>query len=219
MENLERYAAQFDAEYPDYADARYSQISEMMARYDSEAVEALISSGAFKEFVALILPVIAIKNYKTQVPFPEDVLAVVEAVVLARKAAIDAVDRFKELETSFNKLVAIQGFQLPTISAVFHFSHPESFPIVDRNVQAACEILIDRNSELSGYECPMIPAPGTSAANKLKKYRYFIQVIDGIRAAHPESAVKNSYRNMDKALMVLGSPELRKKVEAVSVAR
>lgn len=219
MENLERYAAQFDVEYPDYADARYSEISAMMARYDSETAEALIASDSLKECAAIILPVIAIKNYKTQVPFPEDVLAVVAAVVMARKATIDAADRFENLKIPFNRLEAIQGFQLPTISAIFHFSHPESFPIVDRNVQAACEILIDRNPDLASFECPIIPAPGTSAANKLKKYRQFVQVIDGIKAKHPDSTVKNDYRSMDKALMVLGSPELRKKVEAVSVVR
>lgn len=213
MESLERYAAQFDAEYPDYADARYSEISAMMAQYDSKEAEVLIAGESFKKFVSIIRPVIAVKNYKTQVPFPEDVLAVVEAVFMARKATIDATDRFKNLEIPFNKLEAIQGFQLPTISAIFHFLHPQSFPIVDRNVQAACEILIDRNAELAGLDCPIIPAPGTSAVNKIKKYRQFVQVIDRIKAAHPESTVRNDYRSMDKALMVLGSPELRKKVD------
>lgn len=191
----------------------------MMARYDSAAIEAILASDAFKSHMAIILPVIAIKNYKTQVPFPADVLAVVEAVVMARKATIDAADRFKNLEAPFNELEAIQGFQLPTISAIFHFCHPENFPIVDRNVQAACEILIDRNPELTAYECPIIPASGTSAANKLNKYKQFIHVIDGIKAAHPDSPLKNGYRGIDKALMVLGSPKLRKKIESVSVAR
>ncbi|MOA56431.1 hypothetical protein D3C78_1804100 [compost metagenome] len=69
MENLEKYAAQFDAEYPDYSDARHSEISEMITRYDSDTVESVISGDSFKDSVAVILPLIAIKHYKTQVPF------------------------------------------------------------------------------------------------------------------------------------------------------
>jgi hypothetical protein len=210
MENLERYAAQFDAEYPDYADVRYAEIAKMVNRYDSTDAEILIASASFKKCVAIIQPMIAIKNYKTQVPFPEDLLSALEAVVALRKADVDTSDQFKNLDPLFNKLERIQGFQLPTISAIFHFLHPNSFPIVDKNVQAACKILICQNQELINLECPTIPAPRATATTKFEKYRHFVQIIDRIKEVHPEGPLKNSYRNMDKALMVLGSLKLKK---------
>jgi hypothetical protein len=205
MENLERYAAHFDAKYPNYADVRYAEIAKIVNRYDSNDAEILIASASFKECVAIIQPVIAIKNYKSQVPFPEDLLSAVETVVALRKADVDPSDQFKNLDSLFNKLELIQGFQLPTISAIFHFSHPSSFPIVDRNVQAACKILIDRNQELANLDYPTIPASSASSRKKFEKYRHFVQVIDRIKEVHPEGPLKNSYRSMDKALMVLGS--------------
>lgn len=217
MESIDKYAAQFDSNYPDYADTRYSEILDLVTRYDSGTACAVLASESFKQALEIISPVIAIKNYKSQTPFPGDILAVIETILMVRKTTIDADDRFKNLEPLFNKLEASQGFQLPTISAVFHFCHPESFPIVDKNIQAACKALIDRNPELTKYKHPKLPAPGTSAANKLKKYRQFIQVIDKIQDSLPSSDEINNYRSLDKALMVLGVLELKKKVSPISV--
>ncbi|UWF51526.1 hypothetical protein NYP20_11390 [Pseudomonas sp. N3-W] len=216
MENLDKYAEQFDSSYPKYADARYSEVLALVARYDSNAASKVLASESFKQALEMILPVISIKNYKSQIPFPEDIFAVVETVLSVRKVTIDASDRFNGLKPLFNKLVTIQGFQLPTVSAVFHFCHPEHFPIVDKNVQAACKALIDRSPELAGYKYPQLPASGTSAANKLKKYRQFIQVIDKVQDLHLEKQKINDYRSMDKALMVLGALELKTTADTIS---
>lgn len=204
MENLDKYAEQFDTDYPSYADVRYSGILALMSAYNSDTASALLASESFKQVLEMILPIIAVKNYKSQIPFPEDVFAVVESLIKLKGVTIDTSDRFSGLTLIFNKLESIQGFQLPTISAVFHFCHPENFPIVDINVQAACMVLIERNSELAGYKCPKLPAPGTSAANKLEKYKQFIELIDKILDLQSESQAVNNYRSMDKALMVLG---------------
>ena len=213
LENLDKHAEQFDSIYPNYSDARYSEILALVARYDSNTASKVLTSDSLKQVLEIILPLIAIKNYKSQIPFPEDVISAIEAILNVRKVTIDASDRFKNLEQFFNTLVATQGFQLPTISAVFHFCHPDYFPIVDRNVQAACKALIDQNPELTGYEYPELPAPGTSAANKLKKYRQFIQVIDKLLDSNLEKQKINDYRSLDKALMVLGAIELKNKTK------
>ncbi|WP_095118565.1 hypothetical protein [Pseudomonas sp. Irchel s3f10] len=215
MESLDKYANHFDASYPAYADARYLGILALVSKYDSDSASTLLASESFKQALDIILPVIAIKNYKSQIPFPEDVLAVVETVLEVRGATIDASDRFKNLTLLFNRLEATQGFQLPTISAVFHFCHPESFPIVDVNVQAACKALIDRNPELAEYEYPKLPAPRSSVKNKIKKYKLFIAVIDKILDLHREKNIINNYRCLDKALMVLGALQLKKTTDAV----
>ncbi|WP_095049827.1 hypothetical protein [Pseudomonas sp. Irchel s3h9] len=209
MENLDKYAEQFDSNYPNYADARYSEILALVARYDSTTASKVLTSDSFKQALEVILPLIAIKNYKSQIPFPEDVFTAIKAILNVRKVSIDASDRFKNLEPFFDTLVTTRGFQLPTISAVFHFCHPDYFPIVDRNVQAACKVLIDQNPALAGYEYPELPAPGTSAANKLKKYRQFIKVIDKLLDSNLDKQKINDYRSLDKALMVLGAMELK----------
>jgi len=211
LENLEKYMEQFDSNYPKYSDARYSEILALVARYDLNTASKILTSDSFKQALEIISPLVAIKNYKSQIPFPEDVISAIEAILNIRKVSIDASDRFKNLEPFFNTLVATQGFQLPTISAVFHFCHPDHFPIVDRNIQAACKALIDQSPALAGYEYPELPAPGTSAANKLKKYRQFIQVIDRLLESNLEKQKINDYRSLDKALMVLGAVELKKR--------
>ncbi|MFM9380229.1 hypothetical protein [Pseudomonas sp. UV AK001] len=209
MENLEKYMEQFDSNYPKYSDARYSEILALVARYDLNTASKVLTSDSFKQALEIISPLIAIKNYKSQIPFPEDVISAIEAILNIKKVSIDASDRFKNLEPFFNTLVATQGLQLPTISAVFHFCHPDHFPIVDRNIQAACKALIDQSPALSGYEYPELPAPGTSAANKLKKYRQFIKVIDRLLESNLEKQKINDYRSLDKALMILGAIELK----------
>ena len=211
MENLEKYMEQFDSNYPKYSDARHSEILALVARYDLNTASKVLTSDSFKQALEIISPLVAIKNYKSQIPFPEDVISAIEAILNIRKVSIDASDRFKNLEPFFNTLVATQGFQLPTISAIFHFCHPDHFPIVDRNIQAACKALIDQSPALAGYEYPELPAPGTSAANKLKKYRKFIQVIDRLLESNLEKQKINDYRSLDKALMVLGAVELKKR--------
>ena len=218
MESLEKYADFFEAAYPDYADARYSKIRMALSLYDGEGAEDFVMSSDFERAVALMLPVILIKNYKSQIPFPENIPAVIKAFFMVKTARVNPDDIFEQLRPAFSHLLSLQGFQLPTVSAVLHFFHPAHFPIVDRNVQSACELLIRQHPEsFAGYAPPVMPAPGTSIDNKLKKYLDFIRVIDRIMELHPPGVLSERYREMDKALMVLGVSELRNKAEALSL--
>ena len=137
MDSLEKYAEEFDKSYPDYAYARYGEIIKLIEAYDKPGLSEFIEGEEFKKFVSLVRPVIAIKNYKSQIPFPEDLASVVRCVISIRSTRPSPKDILKNHRTCFNELMSLQGFQLPTVSAILHFCHPEYFPIVDINVKAA----------------------------------------------------------------------------------
>lgn len=220
MFDLDKYAKHFDGAYRDYADARYGEIAQLLARYDDRTVRATLHSQHFLEAASLIQPVIAVKNYKSQVPFPEALLEVISCIVEIRQTAVSPEDVFGNHQALFERLLSFQGFQLPTVSAVFHFSHPRHFPIVDVNVEAACDLLKQRCQEdFKGLEVPALPAANTSAANKLRKYRMFIAFIRRVLELQSAHVAQPSYRYVDKALMVLGVPELRTQVERVAPSK
>lgn len=216
MDDLSRYERAFDAAYPEYADSRYSEIKSLTDTYASgEDLLSVIRSGGFERFAQLLRPITAIKNYKSQTPFPEDIRAVMVNVIELKRCQIGGDALSPKAGQLFSELIAMQGFQLPTVSAVFHFCHPRNFPIVDRNVESACAILKDRNpNDFSEVEGPRLPAPNTTAKNKLAKYRSFIVFIDKIIALQRQGYGGDpDYRFIDKALMVLGVEKLRRKVE------
>ena len=214
MENLERYAHHFDIAFPEYAEIRYAEICRMLSHYDTIGILDIVRGPQFADFVELIKPLTAIKNYKSQVPFPENLQEVTSCIVGIRTTPVSNSDRFRSHTDFFKQLVSIQGFQLPTTSAVFHFCHPHHFPIVDVNVKAACGLLKERYPrDFADIEAPLLPAPNTSALNKLSKYRGFLVFIDRVRSLQQAYGGNPNYRYTDKALMVLGVPELRTKVE------
>jgi hypothetical protein len=216
MDNLSRYEQAFDTEYPDYRDARDSEIMSLVARYGhGEDLLSIIRGEDFKRFAELLRPVTAIKNYKSQTPFPEDVRVVMVNVIELKRCEIGGDALSQKPGQLFCELIGTQGFQLPTVSAVFHFCHPRAFPIVDRNVESACAILRDRHpSDFSHLEAPRLPAATTTAKNKLAKYRSFIAFLDQVVALQRQGYGGDAdYRFIDKALMVLGVDELRRKAE------
>lgn len=185
-----------------------------MSRYDTPDILSVLQGQQFAGFADLVKPLTAIKNYKSQVPFPENLQEVLCCIIGIRVTAVGSPDIFNNHRKLFEQLILVQGFQLPTVSAVFHFCHAGCFPIVDVNVKAACAILKERYpSEFSNYEAPQLPAPNTSAINKLKKYSAFVNFIDRIRSLQQAYDGNPTYRHIDKALMVLGVPEMRNKVE------
>jgi len=214
MENLDSYVHSFDVAFPEFVEARYAEIGLIVSRYDQVGILDVVRGQQFADFVDLIRPLTAIKNYKSQVPFPENLQEVVSCIIRIRATPVGNPDRFSSHTHLFKQLISIQGFQLPTVSAVFHFCHPHRFPIVDIYVKAACGLLKKRYPrDFASLEAPLLPAPNTSAQNKLSKYNGFVAFIDRVKSLQQAYGGNPTYRYIDKALMVLGSSELRAKVE------
>jgi hypothetical protein len=174
----------------------------------------------FAESVALIQPLIALKNFKSQIPFPLAVSEVVSCIVDIRTTNVRASTPLANHEQLFCRLLSYQGFQLPTVSAVFHFTHPRHFPIVDVNVQAACSVLRRGfPTDFRGLAVPTLPGAGTSSANKVRKYVAFIEFIKRIISLQRAHTARVNYRYIDKALMVLGVPSYRRAAEAKERSR
>lgn len=215
METLEKYAEHFDEAYPDYREVRYLEIRQLVEAFDAADTIEFFQSECFLKAVALIRPLVAIKNYKSQVPFPEDIATATACIARIRNTAVDSDDVLHHHRGLIQQLLEQQGFQMPTISAVLHFCHPKCFPIVDRNVEAACALLKTRyEADFTELTAPKIPAGNTSTENQLQKYEAFITFLNRIvelQGAHCMSAP--SYRYIDKALMVLGVARFREQVE------
>lgn len=217
MDNLEKYAEIFDESYPDYAEVRYKEIISLVKAYDSPGALKLIRGEEFKKISSLIRPVVAIKNYKSQIPFPEDLATVIHCLIEIREIKPELGNILNAHKSQFEQLLKLQGFQLPTVSAIFHFCHPDHFPIVDVNVESACILLKESYpSDFEGFETPSLPAANTSTRNKEKKYLEFIKFIDKVINLQGGDGYMASYRDIDKALMVFGVPRLRNKIDLSS---
>lgn len=214
VRNLETYRTYFDTAYPDYADMEYAEIRRfVLALPQTEVAEALLNSEEARLICELITPVIKIKNYKSQTPFP---LAIYEAamVIVNIKNTTPSANVSESHVTLINELLELQGFQLPTVSAVLHFCHPGTYPIVDRNIEAACGLLANEYPEELTEAPPALPASTTSSNNKLKKYRSFISFLNLIATLHNQQHQTNyGLRELDKALMVYGVESLRARAE------
>jgi hypothetical protein len=215
MRDLSPYVRAFDNAYPDYATAPYEAIKALTERFSSVDLAQEIDSQHFQRFAELLEPLIAIKNYKSQTPFPRDIRTVLRYLIQLKQCAIPSPALSREPQRIFLSIVEREGFQLPTVSAVFHFCHPESFPIVDRNVESACEILKDAHGpDFEAVPAPKLPVATTSANNKLTKYRSFVGFLDRvIELQAQQHGGRPDYRFVDKALMVLGVDRLRRQVE------
>lgn len=215
MNNLEPYKTYFDQAYPDYADAEYSNIKKLVQALpeSKEAADTFVSQDANAVY-ALIIPLIKIKNYKSQIPFPEEFFRAARLIVDIKNS--DTTKNFSdEITRLIGEFLRIKGFQLPTVSAVLHFCHPSIYPIVDRNIEAACGLLSNEfPDEFDEKDAPILPAATTSERNKIAKYQAFIKFLSRIKQAHNNQFGTNySYRELDKALMVYGVSNLRKSAE------
>ncbi|VAW40230.1 Cysteine desulfurase [hydrothermal vent metagenome] len=211
MRNLEVYRQYFEQAYPKYADGEYTIIAEMIHGLPSvDNATNTLNSDCANQVLALILPLIKIKNYKSQIPFP---VAIYDAVreITKLKNTNPLQDLSGEQITIFEQLLNIEGFQLPTVSAVFHFCHPRVHPIVDRNIQGACNLLATEfQGELNGVPLPILPAANTSIRNKLAKYRDFISFLAAVKGLHNnQHQTEYDYRDLDQALMVYGVPNMK----------
>ncbi|PIE48164.1 MAG: hypothetical protein CSA42_00270 [Gammaproteobacteria bacterium] len=213
MENLEIYRKFFDTAYPNYADTEYEGISRLIrAIPDIDKVISTFKCSGAKEILGLIVPLIKIKNYKSQIPFPEDIYYAAQ-LIAEIKNGTPKEKLSKEHVDLFGKLLEIEGFQLPTVSAVLHFCHPAFYPIVDRNIESACNSLLKEIPD-SGITKPELPASTTTTDDKLSKYRQFISCLTELRKLHnTQYATNYNFRELDKALMVYGDDRQKKKAE------
>lgn len=212
MENLKEFADKFDSVFPRYTDDRYDSIRGLVESYSS-LDSSILDGDMFAKFVEVLRPLVSVKNYKTQIPFPENPKTVIRCCIEIKKATVDRDNIFANLAPQFMELIEQPGFQLPTVSAIFHFSHPEAFPIVDINVEHSCRFLYENNKQdFPGLKAPKLPMHSDSEEMKLDKYKGFIKFLDKVlalqRAYYPGQI---DYRFLDKALMVLGDQEKNKK--------
>lgn len=211
MDNLEQYKNYFDQVYPDYADGEYSQIYALVkALPTNDEAARVFASADVQSSLALILPLIKIKNYKSQIPFPDELFEAARVIVEIKNSDPEDCLQDDGFEL-FDKLLSVKGFQLPTVSAVFHFCHPEHFPIVDRNIEAACGLLSKEfPNDFDEKLVPALPVSTTSVKNKLSKYKGFIKFLDCIIDKHNRvHGTQYDYRELDKALMVYGVSNLK----------
>jgi hypothetical protein len=62
-----------------------------------------LSSGEAKEVLGLIVPLIKIKNYKSQVPFPVDIFDAVQLITEIRNAS--PMENLSDVHVTFDKCV------------------------------------------------------------------------------------------------------------------
>ena len=215
MESLEVYRHYFDQAYPDYADSEYAAIAEMISELPTiDVASKILSSDHSDKVLSLIVPLIRIKNYKSQIPFPVALFDAVKLIVDIKNTAPSEDVSRKHVEL-FECFIELKGFQLPALSAVLHFCHPKTYPIVDRNIESACGLLSKKfPCELEEDSLPSLPASTTSTKNKLAKYRSFISFLTRVKHLHNEQYKTDyEFRDLDKALMVYGVSNLKKSAE------
>lgn len=213
MEDLSKYERQFDTEFPRYTKEKYDRIRKLVESYSSLDA-SILNSEEFAGFIEVLRPLIAVKNYKTQIPFPEDPKTIIQCCIAIKNVIVNKDDVFASLTPQFEELIEQPGFQLPTVSAILHFSHPEAFPIVDVNVEHSCQFLYKENEQdFPGLKTPKLPLYIDSKESKLQKYKHFIKFLDQVLALQRAYCPGQiDYRFLDKALMVLGDQEKKKKI-------
>lgn len=215
MENLEIYKSYFNQAYPDYADSEYAAIAKMISALPTiDHASKILSSDCADKVLSLIVPLVKIKNYKSQIPFPIAIFDAISLIVEIKNTS-PSEDVSNSHIKLFEKFIEVKGFQLPTISAVLHFCHPRVYPIVDRNIEAACGLLSKEfPDEFKEDLLPSLPASTTSSGNKLAKYKAFISFLTKVKNLHNQQHnTRYEFRDLDKALMVYGVSTLKKSAE------
>lgn len=195
-------AEKFDELFPKYNDNAYKEILEQFDVYLNLDLD-VIQKPEFASFWKIVMPFIKVKNYKSQIPFPEnikDITSLLESIIKLKQMEAPRLSD-GNVQEIFKNLINIKGLDLPTTSAIFHFCFPDQFPIVDVNVETACKWLFEKEKEFSNNQEPKLPASNTSWENKLEKYIVF---VDFIKKINLKTNKNLSLREIDKALMVFG---------------
>jgi hypothetical protein len=214
MIDLRNDEQRFDNEFPAYGNARYAGIAACVAALPTARdLRDLLASACGRRVLDLLRTLLEIRNYKAQVPFPRNPAGVLHAIATLKDlgAPRDDDDAFgPRRQDVFERLVGFDGFELPTVSAVFHFCFPDRYPIVDRNIETACKALC--NGLDTGEPPPALPAYAASAERKWTAYRTFAHCLQRIRQAHnARYGTTYDFRALDRALMVYGAARRRQR--------
>jgi hypothetical protein len=211
MIDLSPYIGDFDDVFPEYGDGEYAVIRDLADTLQEDEIQAFLDHDQFDVFVSCLLPLIEIRNYKAQVPFPTELRSVLGCMLdIAHLDVGNAPGDIEVGAEQFELLMGLKGFDLPTVSAVFHFCFPNHFPIVDRYVNAADRFLYDedQDNEFRGQEDlrrTVLPAANTSIENKKMHYNNFIRFVFRIADLQAHQYGHHfSIREIDKGLMVMG---------------
>jgi len=100
----------------------YTKFEEDNPKYVGKNYQSLIFKGSisYKHFIK-------IHNFKSQIPLPRPNC---DCTFHDLSCALEK----DNLKGKLLAMEAIDGFQLPMASAVLHFSDPEKYPIIDKNV-------------------------------------------------------------------------------------
>jgi len=209
MINLEAYKVRFDTEFANYSDVRYGKICGLVEGLPSDLdVQNNLNTPQAIAIEAMLGPLIEIRNYKSQTPFTRSPFEAVK--LIARLKKIQDPWKFdNEAESAFNSFLELGGFRLPTISAIFHFCHCNHFPIVDRNIAAACADFAEDVSQVA----PKIPSYQTKDSSKnIEAYKQFVSFLGKLKEMHNLiHKTDYSFRDLDKSLMVYGAEKLKNK--------
>jgi hypothetical protein len=214
--DLTRYHDAFDEWFPRYKDSVYTGIHMLVDSYRpplGKDLLEIVNSADFRGSMAVLQPLIAIRNYKSQTPFlyrPRDLVRAIELLVELSACKPGRSDPLSDptVVDVIKGLLELDGFRLATVSAVCHFCHPKLFPIVDINIQAACLPLKSIYPDyFEGLQPPRLPADRTYADSMaiIERYREFKAFIDAVMRAHSMNVGRVDYRFIDKAMMVIGA--------------
>ena len=222
MRSLKSYIDRFDAQFPNYSDGPYEQVGTLIKLYAQKTSTTFVHREVFARAMALAEPLLAIRNFKSQAPFPQNLTLAIRTVAHICRTAVRQTKNDPIIgvhRTDLECLLRLEGFGLPMASAVLHFAHPTHFPIVDVNVVAGCRILKKRHpKDFLGMTTPAyvkrIMDKGKAGATDLEvdkiivHYQKFIVFIRKVSQLQGDFTTRSDLRYVDKGLMVLGKKDL-----------
>lgn len=190
--------------FPRFQDRDYHQVVDAVAGLRQLILCDGLDDGLVRNCIHLLSPLLLVRDYKSQARLtsePVDLKLLVDAYISLLKSDLvrdnhdDTARRFVEATTT------LSGIGLPMASAYLHFAHPDLYPIVDRYVVSA--LRSDMFGDVPGFQRPRGLASHKGMNASLWAERYLEQkgALDSIIGAFEGL----SYRDLDKALMVLGS--------------
>ena len=139
MRDIIKDALRFDDRFPDFGDRRYSSLVRDVKIYSNIGFKKNLGEPSVVEVLQSVAPLIELRNYKSTIPMTKNLLNLLELVhdisVLEFEDTKFAND--ESPRKLFLKLISMEGILMPSASAVFHFCHPNKFPIVDRYVSVS----------------------------------------------------------------------------------
>ncbi|MBY4598022.1 hypothetical protein K3217_21105 [bacterium BD-1] len=190
--------------FPRFQDRDYHQIVDAVAGLRQLIQRDGVDDGLVRNCIYLMSPLLLVRDYKSQARLtsePVDLKSLVDAYISLLKSDLgrdnhdDIGRRFVEATTT------LPGIGLPMASAYLHFAYPDLYPIVDRYVVSS--LRSDMFRDVPGFHCPrgLASHKGMNASLWAERYLEQKRALDSIIGAFKGL----SYRDLDKALMVLGS--------------